>query len=84
MDDGSVFKVWPPEVSILVGISPTAAKAQVSLEGASCCQYQLLCSTNLFQWSVRGATSMPPQGLCIYEDANPPLERAFYRAVRLP
>lgn len=84
MDDGTVFKIWPPEVPILTGISLTAGKARVSLEGASGCQYQILRSTDLFQWSVLGATSMPPEGLYIYEDAKPPFDRAFYRAVWLP
>jgi hypothetical protein len=31
-----------------------------------------------------GITSMPPEGVCIYEDANPPVGRAFYRAVWPP
>lgn len=84
MDDGTVFKVWPPELPILTGISLTAGKAHVSLEGAAGCQYQVLRSTNLSQWSVLGTTSMPPEGVCIHEDADPPPLRAFYRAVWLP
>jgi uncharacterized repeat protein (TIGR03803 family) len=84
MNCGTVFKLWPPELPILTGISLTAGKAHVSLEGASGCQYQILRSTNLFHWSVLGATSMPPEGVCIHEDADPPPLRAFYRAVWLP
>ena len=84
MNCGSAFKLWPPELPILTGISLVAGKAHVSLEGAAGLQYQLLRSTNLSQWSVLGTTSMPPEGFCIHEDADPPPLRAFYRAVRLP
>jgi uncharacterized repeat protein (TIGR03803 family) len=81
---GTAFKLWPPEFPILTGISLAAGKARVSLEGAAGCQYQLLRSTNLSQWSVLATTSMPPEGVYIHEDAAPPPLRAFYRAVWLP
>ena len=84
MNCGTAFKLWPPELPILTGISLAAGKAHVSLEGASGGPYQILRSTNLSQWSVLGITSMPPEGVCIYEDANPPVGRAFYRAVWPP
>lgn len=84
MNFGTAFKLWPPEVPILTGISLAAGKAYVSLEGASGSQYQLLRSTNLYQWSVLGTTPMPPEGVYVHEDAAPPPLRAFYRAVWLP
>ena len=84
MNCGTAFKLWPPELPILTGISLVAGKAYVSLEGAAGGQYQVLRSTNLTQWSVLGTTSMPPEGVCIHEDAAPPPQRAFYRAVWLP
>jgi len=84
MNCGTAFKLWPPELPILTGISRVAGKAHVSLEGAAGCQYQVLRSTDLSQWSVLGTTSMPPEGVCIHEDADPPSLRAFYRAVWLP
>jgi uncharacterized repeat protein (TIGR03803 family) len=84
MNCGTAFKLWPPELPIFTGISLVAGKAHVSLEGAAGLQYQLLRSTNLSQWSVLGTTSMPPEGVCIHEDADPPPLRAFYRAVWLP
>jgi uncharacterized repeat protein (TIGR03803 family) len=84
MNCGTTFKLWPPELPILTGISRVAGRALLSLEGAAGLQYQLLRSTDLSQWLVMGTTSMPPEGSCIHEDAAPPPLRAFYRAVRLP
>jgi uncharacterized repeat protein (TIGR03803 family) len=83
MNWGTAFKLWPPELPILTGISLVAGRAHIGLEGAAGLQYQLLRSTDLSQWSVMGTTSMPPEGVCIHEDAAPPPLRAFYRAVRL-
>jgi uncharacterized repeat protein (TIGR03803 family) len=84
MNCGTAFKLWPPELPILTGISLVAGRAHISLEGAAGRQYQVLRSTNLSEWLVLGTTSMPPEGVCIHEDADPPPLRAFYRAVRLP
>ena len=84
MNCGTIFKLWPPELPILTGISRVAGKAHVSLEGAAGRQYRILRSTDFSQWSVLGTTSMPPEGVCVYEDAAPPPLRASYRAVWLP
>ena len=84
MNGGTTFKLWPPELPILTGISLVAGRAHITLEGAAGLQYQLLRSTDLSQWSVLDTTSMPPDGVWIHEDADPSPVRAFYRAVWLP
>ncbi len=81
---GTVFKLWPPQTPDILGIRVTNSTLQVTFAGAANYHYQILRSTDLKNWIIVDAITMPTGGLYTYMDPSPPTRSAFYRATWAP
>jgi len=81
---GTIFKLWPPQTPDIISVHGTNSTVEVRIAGASNYRYQILRSTDLKNWVVVDAITMPSDGIYTYLDPSPPTQAAFYRTAWTP
>jgi uncharacterized repeat protein (TIGR03803 family) len=81
---GSVFKVYPTETPLMMGVVLREGAAVVSFSGEAGYAYQIQRSNDFHFWSVVDSIIMPAAGVYTSTDRSPDLFHAAYRVMWVP
>jgi uncharacterized repeat protein (TIGR03803 family) len=81
---GMIYKIWPPETPDLLKVAVQTSTAHVTVAGVNGSTYQLLGSTDLINWTVLDAITMPASGTYTNTYSTSSTGHAFYRAAWVP
>jgi len=84
LQNGTVFRLLPPETPTMVGVTVSGGAAQVGFAGLGGYRYQALRSVDLINWNEMATITMPSAGIFTMPDSLPLIPAAFYRVAWVP